>query len=118
MLLLSGLVQHGSHVGRSAYGTKTVVRSYSEYGVAIDRDSPDLATVEKGDPGAVTVYSFTFPCDVVRARAIKPFLRALVVGKLAGTPCTEVVNYPPVMNTTLASFMFHFLFRKLVLLCY
>lgn len=85
LILKSERVRTGSYVGTNAFGAKTVIQSRTEVerGIIIHPSSNIVNIVKKDDEGLVVMYSFTFALDVARARAIKPFLRALVVGKLA-----------------------------------
>jgi TonB family protein len=84
-VLKSERVRIGSYVGTNAFGAKTVIQSRTEFerGIIIHPSSNIVKTLEKGDYGLVVMYGSTFSLDIARARAIKPFLRALVVGKLA-----------------------------------
>ena len=83
---LSGLVQNASYVIKNPYGIETSrkKKNYFQYGVKIGPDSPVLAAMSSNDNTAVTVYTFTFPCDGAAARSIKPYLRAVVVGSMIG----------------------------------
>ena len=86
--LTSERVRSGSYVGTNAFGAKTVIQSRTEFerGVIIRPSSRIVQTLKKDDTAyeyGVASYGFTFPLEITRARAVKSFLRALAVGKLA-----------------------------------
>ena len=53
-----------------------------EHGVFFEPSSPLLDSLEKEDIDLLQVYKFTFPMDVESARAMKTFLRAVIIGRL------------------------------------
>lgn len=67
----------------SRTGTNTATIAAFERGIVIDHSSKIVEALEKEDLDLAVSYRFAFGLTVDRARAIKPFLRALVVGTLA-----------------------------------
>jgi hypothetical protein len=86
LILKSERVGSSSYIGTNAFGAKTAIqlRTEFEHGIIISRSSKIVKTLAKDDTGyeyGFATYGFTFPLDIAQARTIKPFLRALAVGK-------------------------------------
>ena len=79
--LSSKLVRNTSYSGTNAYGARTLIhsRTYFDHGIALTPESSNFFSFENDPKNAEP----TFPMQGGEARLLKPFLRVLLVGKLA-----------------------------------
>jgi hypothetical protein len=85
IVLKSVLAKQGSYVGTNVFGvTRRIDTSTTiEHGIIISLSSTVRSLPHAEEPVLpVAEFSFSFPLDISQARALKPFLRVLIVGHL------------------------------------